>query len=48
MPDYILIQNELPILFSFKTTVNKFYNSGNNGLSKAAEYGRIILETSTE
>ena len=43
-PDYILIQkNELSTFIShFKTTVNKFYNSKNNGLDNAAEYGRII------
>ena len=43
-PDYILIQkNELDSFIThFKSTVNKFYNSGNKGLDKAAEYGRII------
>ena len=43
-PDYILIQkNELATFIShFKTTVNKFYNSGNKGLDKAAAYGRIV------
>ena len=43
-PDYILIQkNELESFIThFKSTINKFYNSGNNGLEKAAEYGRII------
>ena len=43
-PDYILIQkNELATFIShFKNTVNKFYNSGNKGLGKAAAYGRIV------
>ena len=43
-PDYILIQkNELATFIShFKTTVNKFYNSENNGLNKSLEYGRIV------
>jgi len=43
-PDYILIQEkELESFISeFKTAVNKFYNAHNNGLDKAAEYGRII------
>ena len=43
-PDYVLIQEkELESFISeFKTAVNKFYNVHNNGLDKAAEYGRII------
>jgi len=43
-PDYILIQEkELESFISeFKTAINKFYNAHNNGLDKAAEYGRII------
>ena len=43
-PDYVLIQEkELESFISeFKTAVNKFYNAHNNGLDKAAEYGRII------
>jgi len=43
-PDYILLQEkELETFISnFKNSVNKFYNSENNELDKAAEYGRIV------
>ena len=45
-PDYILIQKkEIETFIShFKTNVNKFYNSNDNGLNNASEYGRIIDE----
>lgn len=43
-PDYVLIQEKKleSFISEFKTAVNKFYNAHNNGLDKAAEYGRII------
>ena len=45
-PDYILIQKkEIETFIShFKTNVNKFYNSNDNGLNNASEYGRIVDE----
>ena len=45
-PDYILIQKkEIETFIShFKTNVNKFYNSNDNGLNNALEYGRIVDE----
>lgn len=45
-PDYILIhKKEIETFIShFKTNVNKFYNSNDNGLNNASEYGRIVDE----